>query len=386
VGTYLVVTGSGGKGGNGYQYAHLPVAMESDIRSATLRDLTGNGKKELITRIRQRTEQGSVELWQVRSLAGEKPRLLLTIQVRIERPGGYAEAGVRIVRGKRRKPPAIVLSADKAPGLDPRRFRNPRFANVEPLLLPWDPVEERIYRWDGQRFDVEKERENPRVAVSQQQVGPAAGRESRGSGSAGGGLARPTLERLIAAVRESRGIPESERPRFKRKANLAEDRQKETLVVIGRALAVMGPGFRGGTGYFSYGIPVQDPSDVLSVKTADLTGDGRDEVLVRVRHEIGDLKREVVIVHQFTDRGFRRLLGVEVKREQGTNVIGNKVRLLRRGRRRVLEVRAGRARGWSADTYPFVAQPSDPIEPLRLPWNHRQVRYRFDGDRLVGRR
>lgn len=113
-----------------------------------------------------------------------------------------------------------------------------------------------------------------------------------------------------------------------------------------------------------------------------MTGDGRAEILVRVRQTFGDVRREVLLVHQLTERGFPRLLQVEVARAQGERSITNEVRT--RGGR--LEIAPGRARGWTADSYRFTRDPSDSVEPLLLPWRDRPVRYTARNARLVGAR
>ena len=80
-----------------------------------------------------------------------------------------------------------------------------------------------------------------------------------------------------------------------------------------------------------------------------------------------------------TERGFPRLLEVEVKRTQGDRVIENQV-VARRGR---LEIRPGRAVGWDASSWTFTRSEQDSAEPLLLPWQDRAVRYRLRGGRLA---
>ena len=86
----------------------------------------------------------------------------------------------------------------------------------------------------------------------------------------------------------------------------------EEVAVYGRDLAVVGPGFRGGTGWFSFELPAADPSDVLDVRGVDVTGDARSEVLVRVRQSLGDVQREVLLVFELRGDVFPLLLAREV--------------------------------------------------------------------------
>ncbi|HJL49224.1 MAG TPA: hypothetical protein RMG45_25420, partial [Polyangiaceae bacterium LLY-WYZ-15_(1-7)] len=206
-------------------------------------------------------------------------------------------------------------------------------------------------------------------------------RESRGSRRASRAAGRPDVDALLAAVREARGIPRSARPRFQRDVNLAESPAPERLVVYGDALVVVGPAFRGGEGYFHYGVSVASPEDLVDVRTADLTGDGRQEVLLFAKQRLGEITRTLLLVHQFTrDGGFPRLLAVEVGREQDRQRVTNEVQT--RGGR--LVVRPGRARGWDAESWPWAASDgSDGVEPLLLPWSDRPRTYRYRGGRLV---
>ena len=53
----------------------------------------------------------------------------------------------------------------------------------------------------------------------------------------------------------------------------------------------------------------------------------------------------------------------------------------KRGGGREITVRAGRARGWTAETYPFHDAPQERVFPLLLPWesDSQRVVYRWDG-------
>lgn len=381
VSRYAVVTGNGHREGEGFSFLELPVEMEADVRAARLRDLTGNGKKELLVRIRQRADWGAHELWQVISFSSQRGKVLFAAQARVETAEGFAESKLGFGRRRRGCPPTITLAVSRVEGLDRANFRRPSFDNVEPVILPWDMVVERVYAWDGSRFDVISEKTNDELAAAGQ-----GGARGAGSKTGSGAIRRgASAKQLVAAFRRARGIPAGVKARFRRRANLAEDRRKESLSVVDRWLLVAGPGFRGGTSCFYFALPVQDASDILQVKTVDFTGDGRHEVMFRIRQSVGDLERELVCIHSLGEGDFRRLLAVEVARRQGRNRVENRVRLARRGRKRILEIRARQARGWSRSTYPYVSEKRDGIDPLLLPWQGHIVRYRFDTGGLATR-
>jgi hypothetical protein len=72
-----------------------------------------------------------------------------------------------------------------------------------------------------------------------------------------------------------------------------------------------------------------------------------------------------------------------VRRAQGEDSVGNVVALVREQGRWALRIATGRAQGWDARSYPFVAEATDAYEPLLLPWQGGDAqRYRWDGTRL----
>jgi len=370
---YLVITGPGYRGGSGYGYHQLPIERASDVRDAELRDLTGDGTRELVIVLRQRNPQGERDLWQVMDLSGESPRALFGIEIRKEvRGAGSVEARVRIRRA-RRGPPEIEVRAHRAQGLDATSYQESPAADAEPMLLPWGPVRARRYRWSGRGFERTTEQANPRYRPPTPEA-PSRG----GTPQASAEPSAPTEEQLLAEFRRQAGVRRGARARFRMQANFAGDRADETAHVYGAQLVVVGPGIQGGRSYLTYGIPVPSAEDLVDVSAADVTGDGRAELLFRVRQRFGEVTREVLAVHQVTEQGFPRVLEVEVKRTQGDRSIENQV-LTRRGR---LEIRPGRARGWDAQSWTFTRSPQDSAEPLLLPWQDRAVRYRFRGGRL----
>lgn len=377
VGGYVLISGPGYGDGRSYAYQQLPVDDARDVRSAELVDLTGDGKAELVLVLRQRNRQGERDLWQVMSLSGQAPRAIFAIETRKALGGGSVESTLQIRRG-RGSLPTIVVRAGRARGLDEASYREAPARDAEAILLPWGPVRERTYRWSGQRFEPIGEQPNPsyqrrQAAAARASVRTSEGREVEPT------VRAPSADELLAAFRRERGIPASARPSHRVQANFAGDREKETAFVFGRQLVLFGPGIQGGTRWLYYEIPVNRDSDLLGVEAADVTGDGRAELLLRVRQIFGDVQREVLLVHQVTDRGFPRLLQVEVARMQSGRAIQNEVR----ARNGQLEIRPGRARGWTEATYRFARDPNDNVDPLLLPWQDRPVRYRVRGGRLV---
>ncbi|HJL15468.1 MAG TPA: hypothetical protein RMH99_07435 [Sandaracinaceae bacterium LLY-WYZ-13_1] len=373
---YVVVTGPGYRDGGGYGYQRLAVDDAQDVRDAELHDLTGDGNEELVLVLRQRNDQGERDLWQVMSLAGDSPRPIFGIEIRKATRQGSVEARIRIVRGRGRRPPQIEIRAHRARGLDRESYRESPASDVEPILLPWGPVRSRRYRWGGRGFERTGERRNPRYRPPEE---PSRG-EARASRPAEPSEPEaPSEGELLAEFRRRSGIRRGTRPRFRLRANLAGGRGPERVHVYGRRLVVVGEGIQGGRSFLSYEVPADGDEDLLDVSAADVTGDGRAELLFRVRQRFDDVQREVLLVHRITPNGFPRLLQVEVARRRDGHRVVNQV-VTRGGR---LVIRPGRARGWGEDDWPFTQDPNDSVEPLLLPWRDRPVRYRLRGGRLV---
>jgi hypothetical protein len=375
---FVVVMGGGYGGGAGYGFLGLDVEAPGDLRDVALRDLTGDGREELALVARQRGGGGTRDVLEVLSFAGESPAVVFAIELREETAVGVVENRVRFERGRRGRPTAIVVSTVAAAGLDAARWRMEPASDVEPLLLPWGPVRERTYRWDGARFAREGERPNPDHAEAAEPAassGPAASADASRSAPPA-----PGLDELLAAWRREAGLPRSARPRVDLSANLAGDPTPERLLVHGTRMVVVGSAFRDGTGWFDFGIPAASEGDLLGVTVADVTGEDRAEIFFRIRQTIGDVRREVLVVCHFVPEGFETLLTREIAREQAGQRIENE--LVTGGGH--LEIRPGTSRGWTAATWPFAESPGpDGVEPPLLPWRDGPLRFRYAGGRLV---
>lgn len=385
-GTFAVMAGPDIEGGSGFHFMDLPVPLAAGVLDAELRDLTGDAKGELLIRLRQQNDRGTRELLQVLDLTHGQPKWIFAIELRKQTSDGSVDAKLDIKRAERGESPKLEVSIGKATGPNATgpnasNFNEQPAKGVEGILLPWGPWEKRVYRWDGTRFAVLEQQEN-RALASQEKVAieatMAADQPPRVTYAQ-----PPGTDELIAAFRESQGIEPSVKPRFEQNANVAEDARLESLMLFGKSLLVIGKGYRDGTGYFFYALPVRDGTDIQRVWNRDVTGDGRRELFVRHKQMIGDVQREILLGFTFTDSGMQQILAVEVRRSQASNSIDNVVELVREHGRASLRIAPGLAHGWDARSYPYVAESSDGVGPLLLPWNDGAVRYRLLGQVLV---
>lgn len=385
-GTFAVVVGSDLEGGRGFRFVDLPVTTSAGVRDAQLRDLTGDGKAELIVTLRQKNDLGSRDLWRVVDLTKPQPRPIFGLEVRKETNDGVVESTVEVARPARGEAPEIETRIGAARGLGPDNYAEGASSDVQPIVLPWGPIARRVYRWDGARFAVVEEKANPaaKAAAATTRTAPASAPAAPvATGPVRTYAAPPSAAELIQAFRESQGIDASVPARFTIHVNVAEDKRVESVMLFGAHLLILGEGFQGGTGWVWFSLPVRDGADVQRVFSADVTGDGRREVFVRMKQMIGDVQREILLGYAFEGEGLRRILGVEVRRAQAGHSVGNVVRVVPDGNQWAIRIYPGGSTLWDARSYPFIAEQTDQWAPLLLPWKDATVQYRYDGRSLV---
>ena len=381
---YLMVLGEGYKDGAGYDFVRLPVQGGGDVHRARLVDLTGDRQKELAIRLTQRDERGSRTIWQVFRFDCSAITPLFGIEIRKETSQGHVEASLQVQRGRRGRPPVIRVETGRAHGLSAENLREAPARDAQSILLPWGPVLARSYQWDGQRFATVDERPNPRAAsASTERPRRSPSETRRSSQPTTAESPRLSARDLLAAAKRERGIPARARASFRQRVNLAGSDAPELIAVFGNGLVVVGPEFRGGQSYFHYSIPVAQPEDLIEVSTADVTGDGRAEVLIRARQHLGEIQRELLMVHRFVrGGGFPMVLSAEIARRKDGNEIRNEIRTTRGH----LEIHPGRSRGWNQRNWPWgPSAGSGDVAPLLLPWTDRARRYELQSGRLVAR-
>jgi hypothetical protein len=200
----------------------------------------------------------------------------------------------------------------------------------------------------------------------------------------------PEVSKVYAHYKKQRKV--RGRPRFDLSADLAEGKEAERLVIHNRDLVVFGPGFRGGRGFAAVELEsFEKASDIRKVTTRDVTGDGKDEIVIEgLIHSPmpadlggGTMRREVVMIYKLEGGQFERIFAAELARN-----IGNKrveARISFPGRKTIV-LKPGRARGYDEGTYPWRQKmsPEGDFEPLLLPWGGvAQVRVKYDGKRFT---
>jgi phosphoserine phosphatase len=393
---YVAVLGPHFREGKEYYFADLGVDVSAgQMPLFELRDVNGDGKADIVTRKRLGTVGEYREILFITAMGpGDVPFILFQHEVGIHGPTGTITNEVRF--GTSGPRPTIEIGTGSAVGYNAGNYREAVETSMDPLLLPWGTIKSQIYEWNGKAF----------AKVREEKQAPGAGSSSRSSAVAESSrprslpaAARPPTpdemqEQVYALYKRDRHVVGRERPRFDLAVDLAEDQRTERMLLHGRDLVVFGKGFKGGAGYAFLTLEqFADASDIIDVGARDITDDGKAEIFVRgvirsqAPKELGLKKgtvveREVMLIYSVTAQGISRVFGVETGRGFGGKRVQGTLAFLPAARGLDIEVRPGRAFGFTERTYPFNQDHAKVggLEPLLLPWGGASTaRYHWDG-------
>jgi hypothetical protein len=158
----LVVFGKGFRSGMSYTFITIGAANPKDIVDVTARDLTGDGKAEIIVRAVLHSKAskalggGSVERRALMIYGVKDDALTRVFGAETSRAVGHNEilGAVAFEPGKRGLD--IDLRPARALGWTEQSYPFPpdttSAGGLEPLLLPWGNAAQRSYRWDGSAY------------------------------------------------------------------------------------------------------------------------------------------------------------------------------------------------------------------------------------------
>ncbi len=136
--------------------------------------------------------------------------------------------------------------------------------------------------------------------------------------------------------------------------------------------------------------------DVMEVVAKDLTGDARDELIVRgiVRAKLTgpggekEVLREIMTIYSPTPKGaglaLNPVLTIETARAMESSRIDAQFRIITAKGKEPgkIEIMRGSAKGWSEKTWPFGKEADTGVEPLVLPWG-KDVVYSWNGEKFA---
>ncbi|MEM9196168.1 MAG: hypothetical protein AAGF12_43790, partial [Myxococcota bacterium] len=184
--------------------------------------------------------------------------------------------------------------------------------------------------------------------------------------------------RSFLRSRDLRGV----RPRFDLVGNVAGDRRPERVVLVDRYVVVMGPGYRNGSAFDFFELPVIGPGDISEASLGDLTADGLGELQVKLRqsNELGS--RRLWQAYRFDRERIEPALGIEIRKETSHGFVENSLRVRpARGRAPTITVTVGASRGLSEENYREA--PPQGLQPILLPWGAVSARsFQWNGSRF----
>jgi hypothetical protein len=385
-GSYLTICGPGFRAGKEYFYRDLG----AEVLRLEARDVTGRGKDDLVVRRRLSVEGSTRDWFEVLSvLKGDEPTTTFGHEIAIAKDGKRLSNAVHIGNKE------IDVSLEPASGWDASSYREPPIDGVEPLLLPWGPTRAETFRFDGTRFTKsheDKQTPAPRVTPP---AGPPLPQRSTEPPTppvvATGSLKAGDLTaQVFAQYRRDQGVPSDVKPKVDLNVHVDGDGRPERVVLIGRDIVVLGPGFKGGTQYAFLTLSQFDsPSDVQDMTARDLTGDGAADLVVRgTRHVVAAgspaLEMDAIFVYQVKSGTIGRVFAIETGRSQAGRRAQGQVQFVpgKDGHGFEIDVRPGRVTGWTQKSYPWSQdQPGTGVlEPLLLPWGGiSALRYAWNG-------
>ncbi|HEX7667559.1 MAG TPA: hypothetical protein VF407_23665, partial [Polyangiaceae bacterium] len=362
-----------------------------DLTGETLKieakSATGGAKEDLlITRRISRPNGGTRDWFDVFTFPNDEAETAFSHEIEVKSADGKKVSDALRVGDRE-----IDVTADSVSGWDATTYKEPLVGDADPILLPWGPIKEQVYKASGGKFAKVKEVPNPQAVKTAPATHEALPQDVPTPPVQKTPSASELGKELLAQYKKDHGVPASASPTADLQVHVAEDPKPERVLVYGRDLVVLGPGFRGGTSYAYLSLSqFSSDADVKEVTARDLTGDGAADILVRgVRHVAQPsgppVDSDQLFVYRIgTDGAISRIFSIETARELGGKRVQGLVQFIpaKSGKGFDVMASAGKATGYTKETFPWTEQApgSGPTEPLLLPWGSlKNARYAFNG-------
>lgn len=395
IGRSLYVLGPGFKEGKQW----LALDLGADVAAVDTRDATGDGKQELVITTRAKASgvtREAVTLW---SFLGGVPTRVFGHETLVESGSNTLRDVITYGSGKK---PTITVAYEKAKGYTVDSYKEPIASDVDPILWPWGTVRERTFAWNGSAFVKDKE-------VAQKGIAPTAIAEPPTVKAPNSEVLPPPSDLVAAAFKQykkDKGLAPDAMARFEASASVLPGK-KGRVGLYGKDLVIA-------TGDGGYAIVAMSrfaqDKDVIEITCRDLTGDGRDEIIVRgiLRAKLTgpgaadkEVLREVMFIYspkgQAAPKGsasgagsglaITPVFGVETSRAMGKDLVEANFRIItaKGSTTGKIELMKGSTKGFSKSNWPFGAEtPTPGIEPLLLPWgSETAVTYSWNGEKFT---
>ncbi len=382
---YLVVLGSGFRGGTEYYWNDMAVAGSTlSVQSCEARDFDGDGRKDIVVKKRlSDTSKVGRDLLEVLAFAGssEVPGPLFRHEVGISTPKGSITNDVSFSADGAKL--AVTITPGSAKGLTEDNFSEPMETTFDPVLLPWGAIDSQTYKLKGSSFTRSGEKTHKRASSNVKPVADAAPpplKQAEPPKTA----PLPDSEKVYSTYKKDRGA--SGMLRFDLSGDVDGDGRTERVLVHEKDIVVLGPGFKKGTGYSFTTLAFADAADIKSVTLRDVTGDKKSEIVVRgVLKAKGpkeaEVEREIELVFRVSGETIKRVFGAEVGRSIGNQKIVGSITYAGE-KSATVTLGPGKAIGFTRTSYPFNQDSGavGGLEPLLLPWGDANpVTYKWGG-------
>lgn len=381
----LVVLGSGIRSGKEFYFADLKKqGVKVEIGRAELRDFDGDGKKDIYFERRTTEQKVTRVVATVYSFKTDTPDTLFAHEIGIETVAGSIKNRVSFSSEKDKT--VITITPGEAQKLDAQSYKEPTETSFDPVLLPWGPITEQVYKVSGGKLVKSSEKKNESAAAPPTPSGEGTQKPVQGTAPTPPPL--PSTEQVYERYKKDQKA--SGKAKIDVTTDVDGDGRTERVIVHGRDIVVMGPGFKSGTGYAFATLPFAEASDVKTVALKDVTGDKKADLVIRgvVRGKApkeaggGEVERELELVYRVTGETVKRVFGAEVGRAVGQKRVDGRISYRDKDNKFSIVISAGKATGFTKESYPFNQDTSQVggMEPLILPWSGIDpVAYKWNG-------
>ncbi|MBI2389406.1 MAG: hypothetical protein HYV09_07400 [Deltaproteobacteria bacterium] len=370
----------------------LGVDLGADVVAVDLRDANADGKSDLVLTTRTKGAGTTREALSVWAFSGAVPSRVFAHETLVESGGNALRDVVTFGAGKK---PSITVGYEKPKGWTVDGYAEPIAADVDPILWPWGAVKERTFTWNGASFTKDKEvaqKPTPKTvepAKAVETAQPAKTAEPVPTGD--------LVTAALARYKKDKGLPEGAAGRIDVAATVIPGK-KGRAALFGRELVIA----TGDGGYAVLGLGrFANDKDILDVTAKDLTGDGRDDLIVRgiLRAKLTggsdktekEVLREVLLVYSPKPQGkglaIAQVFGAETSRAMGSDRVEASFRIItaKGGTPGKIELMKGSAKGFDKASWPFgKEEPTPGLEPLLLPWgSETSVSFGWNGERFA---
>ena len=386
-GRFFTICGPGYRGGRQFFWREVVGDIVSLNTSTNLLD---RKKEELV--VRRRVTAGDavhevLEIWSIPDKS-EEPQTLLAQEVLITSPDGKKKVSNAMHLGNK----SMELSVEPAVGWDATTFTGQVAGNgIEPILLPWGSVKSRTF-----------EIKNGKVAIAKEEAqAPSNAPATKAATNTPADVPTPTVtsgprdmsKQVLETYMKDASIAAGTKPKFDLAVNVDGDNKPERALLFGRDLVIMGPGFKGGTGYARLSLSqFNEDKDVAELTARDMDGDGAAELIVRGQRHVkaGDQTVDVdaQFIYQVKNGSIARVFSIETGREVSGKRVQGQVQFVpaKKGKGFDILVSPGAAKGWTKETYPWPQDKpgTGTIEPVLLPWGGiPSARYAWNGSQFA---